>query len=95
MSEKELDELAKEAELLNSSLNWWQRQSAEAMDEAWQLGDDEDDIKKLKKLESKLGYLESKGHFEAEQIKEFAAKLIKYFTKRMKECQSKRKTSEE
>jgi hypothetical protein len=94
MSNKELDELAKEVELLNESMNWWQAQSEKAMDEAWELSDEETDVKKLESLEKRLEYLEKKGHFEAAQVKEFDKKLAKYFTKRMRECQ-KRKTQDE
>jgi IS5 family transposase len=67
------------------------------MEEVWGLPDEEEDLQKLKEIESKLEYLENKGYFEAERMKELDEKLVKYFTKRMKECQrkSKRKTDGE
>ena len=95
MSNKELDELAKQVNVLNESMNWWQAQSEKAMNEAWQLDDNEGDIKKLENLERKLEYLENKGYFEAAQIREFDKKLAEYFTKRMKECKKGKKTQGE
>ncbi len=94
-SNKELDELAKEVEVLNESMTWWQAKSEEAMKEAWELSDDDGDIKKIERLEKRLEYLENKGHFEAAQIREFDKKLAKYFTKRMIECQKRKKTQGE
>ena len=95
MSNKELDELAKQVEVLNESMNWWQDQSEKAMNEVWELNDEEGDIEKLKSLERRLGYLENKGHFEAAQIREFDKKLAEYFTKRMRECKERKKTQGE
>jgi hypothetical protein len=91
---KELEALEQEAAVLNESIHWWEAESSKVMQEVW-ASDEEEDLQKLKEIESKLEYLEYKGYFEAERMKELDEKLAKYFTKRMKECQSKRKTDGE
>ena len=92
---EELEALKQEAEVLNESVHWWEAESSKVMEEVWDLPDEEEDLQKLKKIESKLEYLEHKGYFEAERMRELDEKLVKYFTKRMKECQNKRKTNED
>ena len=94
---EELKALKQEAEMLNESVHWWEAESSKVMEVVWGLPDEEEDLQKLKEIESKLEYLENKGYFEAERMKELDEKLVKYFTKRMKECQrkSKRKTDGE
>ena len=92
---EEFEALSQEAQVLNDSVTWWGEESTRVMSEVWQLRDGEDDLKKLQELEARLAYLEHKGYFEAERMRELDDKLVKYFIKRMEQCRNKRKTNED
>jgi|AP95_1055475.scaffolds.fasta_scaffold113694_2 hypothetical protein len=95
MNKEELETLEREADALTKSVSWWEQESALAMSQAWELEPEEEDLEKMIELEKRLEYLENKGRFEAAQVKKFDDKLARYFTKRMRECQKRKKTQDE
>ena len=97
MRNKDLDKLNLKAEALTKTSDWWERESAKVMRECVLLEqEDPDNLGALLKLEKRLAYLENKGRFESVERVKFEKELAQYFTKRMRECdQKKKQTGEE